>query len=75
MSDAANEPTVSFPARTKAESKAEMADRAARSIIAAETERRLLKTARLREARLEQEAIAAAEAAPPKVRRKARAQT
>jgi hypothetical protein len=44
------------PKPSKAETKADVTDHAARSIISAEAERREAKTARLRQARLEQEA-------------------
>jgi hypothetical protein len=52
---------------SKAESKAEVTNHTARAIIGAEAARREAKTARLREARLENEATQAAEP-PPKQR-------
>ena len=48
------------PKPSRAETKADVTDHAARSIISAEAERREAKTARLRQARLEQEAAQAA---------------
>ena len=58
------------PARSKAETKAEITDHTARAIIDAETERRETKSARLRQIRLEKEAEEAATATPPpKLRR------
>ncbi|MCR4265153.1 hypothetical protein [Nitratireductor sp. ZSWI3] len=60
--------------RSKAETKAETTDQAARAIIEAETERRQAKSKRLRQARLEREARQATEPNPikPKARRKGR---
>lgn len=52
------------PARSKAESKHDMTDSAARSIIGAEVARREAKTERLRRARLAMEEAAAAEEKP-----------
>lgn len=63
----------SRPARSKAETKAEITDHAARTILDAEAERRESKTARLRQARLENEAKEAAQAAPPAKPRRAKA--
>lgn len=53
----------SQPAKSKAETKAEITNRTARAIIEAETDRREAKTQELRRARLENEAKEAA--APP----------
>src|SRR5690606_25506997 len=53
------------PKPSKAETKADITDHAARTIISAEVERREAKTARLRQARLEQEAAQAPVAAAP----------
>lgn len=61
--------TLSRPARPKTESKADITDRTARIIIGAEAERRDVKTARLRQARLEMEAVQAALDTPTKPRR------
>lgn len=58
------------PARSKAESKAQTTDNAARAIIGDEAARREAKTAKLRQARLESEAKAAAEPAPAKAKAK-----
>lgn len=52
------------PARSKAESKADTTNNAARAIIDDEAARREAKTAKLRQARLEQEAAAETEAKP-----------
>lgn len=57
------------PKPSKAETKADITDHAARAIIDAEAERREAKTARLRQARLEAEARLAAGEAPAKPRR------
>jgi hypothetical protein len=56
------------PARSKAETKADITDSAARAIIDAEAEKREAKTERLRKARLKMEAeqAAASDAAPEK---------
>ncbi len=53
---------------SKAETKADITDHAARAIVGAEVDRREAKTARLRQARLEAEAKLAASAAPAKPR-------
>lgn len=58
------------PVRSKAETKAEITDQTARSIVGAEAERRDAKTARLRKARLDSEAKAAAAETPAKPRSK-----
>ncbi|WP_099864992.1 hypothetical protein [Pararhizobium haloflavum] len=66
------------PSRSKAETKAEITDNAARAAIQAEVDRRESKTARLREARLaiEEQAAAEAAAAPAKpTKRKPRSKT
>lgn len=52
------------PKPSRSESRADVTDHAARTIIAAETERRDAKTAKLRQARLEREARELATAAP-----------
>lgn len=67
MSHVIDERTLFRPARSSAEAKADATDRTARTIIAAETERRDANTARLREARLKRDAeLAAASPAPAK---------
>ncbi len=58
------------PARSKAESKADTTNNAARAILDDEAARREAKTAKLRQARLESEARAAAAAPAPKARKK-----
>jgi hypothetical protein len=60
MSSVITENNLFRPTRSKAETKAKVTDRAARTIIEAEAERRGVKTARLRQARLEMEAAQAA---------------
>ena len=57
------------PKPSKAETKADITDHAARAIVDAEAEGREAKTARLRQARLEAEARLADNAAPTKPRR------
>ena len=66
---------------SRAETKADVTDRTARSIIGAEAEKRQIKTARLRQARLEREARQESEetakrnrakAAPPRRARSSR---
>lgn len=57
------------PRPSKAETKADITDHAARAIIGVETERREAKTARLRQARLDAETKQAASAPPTKPRR------
>lgn len=59
------------PSRPKL-SKADITDQVARAIIGAEAERRAAKTARLRQARLENEAKLAAKSPPAKPRRSKR---
>lgn len=56
------------PRQSKAETKADTTDHAARAIITAEAERRDAKTARLRQARLEREAMQPPAAAPARPR-------
>ncbi len=56
------------PRQSKAETKADTTDHAARAIITAEAERREAKTARLRQARLEMEATQPLAAAPARSR-------
>ena len=65
------------PSRSKAETKADITDSAARAIIEAERVRQDAKTARLREARLamEAEAAAAEPTAQPKPRKRRTAGT
>ncbi|MCR5858904.1 hypothetical protein [Mesorhizobium sp. J428] len=58
------------PARSKAESKADTTNNAARAILDDEAARREAKTAKLRQARLESEARSAAAAPTPKARKK-----
>jgi hypothetical protein len=58
------------PVRSKAETKAEITDQTARSIVGAEAERRDAKTARLRKARLASEAQAVPDEKPAKPRAK-----
>ncbi|MFN4272591.1 MAG: hypothetical protein ACK4F5_07245 [Aliihoeflea sp.] len=53
------------PTRSKAETKAQITDNAARAIIDAEVDSREAKTERLRKARLKMEAEQAASAEPP----------
>src|SRR4029077_16689493 len=57
-----------LPTASKAETKADITDRTARTIIGAEAERRKVKTVRLRQARLEMEATQAATETPAKPR-------
>lgn len=57
------------PSRPTAETKAEITNRTARAMIDAEAERREINTAKLRQARLEKEALMAAEPEPVKARR------
>jgi hypothetical protein len=57
------------PVRSKAETKADITNHTARSIIGAEAERREVKTTRLRQARLEMEAAQAELETPAKTRR------
>lgn len=57
--------------RSKAETKFDATDRAARTIIEAEATRRDVKTARLRQARLDREAAEAAREKPVKAKAKA----
>lgn len=76
MSDITQHNLFKPPARSKAESKAQTTDNTARAIIGDEAERREAKTAKLRQARLESEAKAAAEPAPvkaPKAKKAAKA--
>ena len=62
------------PVRSKAETKAEITDQTARSIVGAEAERRDAKTARLRKARLASEATAVVVEKPAKTCSKSKAQ-
>lgn len=54
------------PAKSKADTKADLTDQTARAIVDAEVDRREAKTARLRQARLEMEAKALEEPPPAK---------
>lgn len=63
MSDITTEHNLFKPKPSRAETKADITDHAARTIIEAEAERREAKTARLRQARLKAEAKVAA--SPP----------
>lgn len=71
MANSAKAEALFRPIRSKAESKHDTTDNAARSIIDAETARREAKTARLREARLAQEATAQPEPVAPRTKRRA----
>lgn len=62
------------PSGSKAETKAEITNHTARAIIAAEAELRDAKTARLRQARLASEAVAAPPVLPKRKRGKAAGQ-
>jgi len=68
MSDILTEHNLFKPRQSKAETKADITDRAARTIVGDEAARREAKTARLRQARLEIEAKLAV-TAPAKTRR------
>jgi len=57
------------PKPSKAETKADITDHAARAIITDEAERREAKTAKLRQARLEREAMQPAATAPSGAKR------
>lgn len=71
MSDTITDPSLFKPKPSKAETKADITDHAARTIIDDEAARREAKTARLREARLQEEAkLAAAPPLPVKTRAK-----
>lgn len=74
---ALNKENLFRPVPSRSESKAEITDRTAREIIAAETERRRAKTEKLRAARLEQEAreTALAAAQPPAKKTRAKKAT
>jgi hypothetical protein len=63
------------PRMTRPETKADITDHAARVITGDEAARRQAKTARLRRARLENEAKLAAASSPPKLRPKKAAST
>ena len=69
MSSAITEQDLFRPARSRTETKADTTDRAARAIIGTEAKQREVKTARLRQARLEMEATQPAPKAPAKPRR------
>ena len=69
MSGITTEHNLFKPKPSKAESKADITNNAARAIIGAEAERRDAKTARLRQARLENEATPATAPSPAKQRR------
>lgn len=57
------------PTRTRSETKAESTDRSARAIIEAEAKRRESKTEKLRQARLEREALEVVPLAPARKRK------
>lgn len=63
MGDPITDLNLFKPKASKAETKADTTTNAARTIIDAEVEKREAKTARLRQARLDREALAAEEAA------------
>jgi hypothetical protein len=65
MSSIPSEHDLFKPKQSKAESKADTTNRTARGIIGAEAQKRDAKTARLRQARLEKEAVAPVTPAPP----------
>ncbi|RIK85098.1 MAG: hypothetical protein DCC69_10690 [Hyphomicrobiales bacterium] len=69
MSGNITEHNLFKPRPSKAETKADITDQAARTIIGDEAARREAKTARLRQARLENEARLSAAKAPAKPRR------
>jgi hypothetical protein len=69
MGEMITEQSLFKPKASKAETKADTTTNAARTIIDAEAEKREAKTARLRQARLDQEALAAEQAAPAKPKR------
>ena len=69
MSSIITEHDLFRPKPSKAETKADITNHAARTITGAEAERREAKTARLRQARLEAEAALAAAPPPAKPRR------
>lgn len=69
MSGVITEHSLFKPKPSKAESKADVTNHTARAIIGAEAERREAKTARLRQARLENEAKQAENPEPVKTRR------
>lgn len=62
MTDTTTRHDPSRPARTRAETKAEITDRTAKALIEVEVRRRQAKTEKLRQARLAREAGAAAPA-------------
>jgi hypothetical protein len=70
MSRTIDENTLFKPKASKAETKADITNEAARAIIDDEASRREAKTAKLRQMRLDQEAAAAAIPAPVKPARK-----
>ncbi|MDZ5699519.1 hypothetical protein [Chelativorans sp. M5D2P16] len=69
MSRSATKDNLFKPKPSKAETKADITDHTARAIIGDEAARREAKTARLRQARLENEAKSSTPAAPGKPRR------
>ena len=69
MSSIITEHNLFKPKPSKAETKADVTTHVARAIIGAEAERREAKTARLRQARLEDEATRATVSSPAKPRR------
>ncbi len=69
MSSAITEHNLFKPRPSRTETKADVTSHVARAIVGAETERREAKTARLRQARLENEARLAALPLPPEKHR------
>lgn len=69
MNRSATKDNLSKPKPSKAETKADITDHTARAIIGDEAARREAKTARLRQARLENEAKSSTPATPEKSRR------
>ena len=69
MDDVITQHSLFRPKRSRSETKADTTDHSARAIIGAEAKRREAKTARLRKARLEIEAMNPPEPAPAKPRR------
>lgn len=72
MNSGPTEHTLFKPPKSKSETKADVTDNAARAIIDDEVARREAKTARLRRARLAQEASSVSEPEPAKPIKKSR---
>jgi hypothetical protein len=70
MSNVTSEHDLFRPKPSRAESKADITNRTARGIIGAEEQKRDAKTARLRQARLEKEAVLQAEPVDRKPQRR-----